>query len=140
MQAAHRIVRLQEACASILFEVLRFRFSGLTARFWLHPPRHQKSRPALINADREEIVGVTTNRGEEVRFDSPGGALRNGVISARVRGSDYMINIPDVNRLWVARVETSVARTVGLVVGIAAGTLVTVVAIALLTKQSCPFV
>ena len=105
MQAAHRIVRLQEACASILFEVLRFRFSGLTARFWLHPPRHQKSRPALINADREEIVGVTTNRGEEVRFDSPGGALRNGVISARVRGSDYMINIPDVNRLWVARAK-----------------------------------
>ena len=100
----------------------------------------KKVDPALINADREEIVGVTTNRGEEVRFDSPGGALRNGVISARVRGSDYMINIPDVNRLWVARVETSVARTVGLVVGIAAGTLVTVVAIALLTKQSCPFV
>ena len=100
----------------------------------------KKVDPALINADREEIVGVTTNRGEEVRFDSPGGALRNGVISARVRGSDYMINIPDVNRLWVARVETSVARTVGLVAGIAAGTLVTVVAIALLTKQSCPFV
>jgi len=88
----------------------------------------KKVDPALINADREEIVGVTTNRGEEVRFDSPGGALRNGVISARVRGSDYMISIPDVTRLWVARVETSVARTVGLVVGIAAGTLATVVA------------
>ena len=65
----------------------------------------KKVDPALINADREEIVGVTTNRGEEVRFDSPGGALRNGVISARVRGSDYMINIPDVNRLWVARAK-----------------------------------
>src|SRR5262249_9108611 len=46
----------------------------------------KKVDPAITNADREEIVGVTTNRAEDVRFDSPGGALRNGVISARVRG------------------------------------------------------
>jgi hypothetical protein len=100
----------------------------------------KKVDPAITNADREEIAGVTTNRGEDVRFDSPGGALRNGVISARVRGADYTINLADVNRLWVARVEKSVARTVGLVAGIAAGTLLATAAIIALTKQSCPFV
>jgi hypothetical protein len=100
----------------------------------------KKVDPAITNADREEIVGVTTNRGEDVRFDSPGGALRNGVISARVRGADYTINLADVNRLWTARVEKSVARTVGLVAGIAAGTLLATAAIIALTKQSCPFV
>jgi len=45
-----------------------------------------------------------------------------------------------VQRLWVERRETSVARTVGLTVAIAAAALITVVAIALSTKQSCPFV
>ena len=39
----------------------------------------KKVDPAITNADREEIVGVTTNRGEDVRFDPPGGALRDGV-------------------------------------------------------------
>src|SRR5215470_10413722 len=100
----------------------------------------KKVDPAITNADREEIVGVTTKRAEDVRFDSPGGALRNGVISARVRGADYTINLADVNRLWVARVKKSVARTVGLVAGIAAGTLLATAAIIALTKQSCPFV
>jgi hypothetical protein len=96
--------------------------------------------PNITNADREEIVGVTTKRGEDVRFDSPGGALRNGVVSARVRGNDYSINLTDVNRLWIARVETSTVRTIGLVAGLAAATLVTTVVIILATKQSCPFV
>jgi hypothetical protein len=96
--------------------------------------------PAIPNADREEIVGVTTQRGEDIKFDSPGGALRNGMISARVRGGDYTINLADVNRLWVARVETSVPRTIGLAAGIAAGSIVAVVAVVVLTKQSCPFV
>ena len=100
----------------------------------------KKLDPALTNADREEIVGVTTNRGEDVKFDSPGGAVRNGVVSARVRGADYTINLAEVNRLWVARVETSRARTIGLVAGLAVGTIVTIAAVVVLTKQSCPFV
>jgi hypothetical protein len=100
----------------------------------------KKVDPVSVSADREEIVGVTTKGGEDVRFDSPGGSLRNGVVSARVRGMDYSVNLADVNRLWVARVETSVARTVGLAAGIAVGTFVTIVAIIILTKQSCPFV
>src|SRR5690349_11293101 len=100
----------------------------------------KKVDPVITSADREEIVGVTTNRGEDVRFDPPGGALRDGVISARVRGSDYTINLTDVNRLWVTRVQKSVVRTVGLVAGIAAGALLVTAAIIAATKQSCPFV
>jgi hypothetical protein len=34
-----------------------------------------------------------------VRFDSPGGALRNSVIFAPVRGRDYSIDLTEVNRL-----------------------------------------
>ena len=100
----------------------------------------KKLDPNIPNAGREEIVGVTTKRGEDVRFDPPGGALRDGVVSARVRGNDYSVNLTDVDRLWVARVQTSVVRTIGLVAGLAAATVVATVAVVLLTKQSCPFV
>src|SRR5215467_14949778 len=78
----------------------------------------KKVDPNITNADREEIVGVTTKRGEDVRFDPPGGALRNGVVTARVRGNDYSIDLVDVNRLWIARVQVSAVRTIGLVAGL----------------------
>src|SRR6516165_4711747 len=91
----------------------------------------KKLDPNIPNAGREEIVGVTTKRGEDVRFDPPGGALRDGVVSARVRGNDYSVNLTDVDRLWVARVQTSVVRTIGLVAGLAAATVVTTAVIIL---------
>src|SRR5262249_13361879 len=45
-----------------------------------------------------------------------------------------------VQRYWLERKETSKARTIGLIAAVAVGAFATVVAIALATKQSCPFI
>jgi hypothetical protein len=90
--------------------------------------------------EREEIVGVTTKKGEDVSFDQPGGSLKEGVIYAQVNKSWYTVPLSDVQRLWVTREGISAARTIGLTAAIVVGTLVTIVAVALATKQSCPFV
>jgi hypothetical protein len=89
---------------------------------------------------QEHIVGITTKTGEEVGFDPPGANVNQTNIVGKVRQAPYSIAIADVQRLWVERRETSVARTVGLTVGIAAVALLTVFLVALATKQSCPFI
>jgi hypothetical protein len=94
----------------------------------------------VAQPQQEHIVGVTTKTGEEIGFDPPGGTVDQNKIAGKVRQAPYSIALADVQRLWVERRETSVARTVGLTVAIAAAALITVVAIALATKQSCPFV
>lgn len=94
----------------------------------------------VARPESERIRGVTTKKGEDVSFDLPGGALKDGVISASVKKAPYTIPIGDVQRLWVEYQGTSAARTIGLSVGIAALAFVTLILIVLLTKQSCPFV
>lgn len=126
----------------------------LTARFWAAAlivtvgwvslgcttRKIRKVDPAQVTAQFEEIVGVTTKRGEDVSFESPGGSVKDGNVVGRVRGSDYTIPVSDVQRLWVARVGTSVLRTIGLIAAVTAGTLIVTAAIVVATKQSCPFV
>jgi hypothetical protein len=89
---------------------------------------------------QEHIVGITTKKGEEVRFDPPGGMVSRDAIEAKVKTTPYTIAIQDVQRLWVERKGISAPRTIGLTVAIAAAALGTIAAIILLTKQSCPFV
>src|ERR1019366_9241343 len=45
-----------------------------------------------------------------------------------------------VQRLWVDKEQISTARTIGLVAGVAVGTIVVIAAVVAATKQSCPFV
>jgi hypothetical protein len=45
-----------------------------------------------------------------------------------------------VQRLWIDKEEISTGRTIGLVAGIAIGTIVVIVGVIAATKQSCPFV
>src|SRR5262245_21440430 len=89
---------------------------------------------------KERIVGVTTADGQDVRFDSSGATVRGNVIQASVNGAPYQITIDRVQRLWIERKETSKARTIGLIAGVTVGAFVATVAIALATKQSCPFI
>jgi len=100
----------------------------------------QRVDPAIVTPASEDIVGVTTIRAEEVAFDPPGGVVRDGVVRAQVKKQDYTIPLTEVQRLWVARTETSAIRTIGLVAGVAAGSLLVLAAIVAATKQSCPFV
>src|SRR5262245_23902995 len=90
--------------------------------------------------EKERIVGVTTADGKDVRFDPSGATLRGGAIQASVNGAPYQITLDQVQRFWVERKELSKARTIGLIAGVAAGTIIAGIALALATKQSCPFI
>src|SRR5215510_11337939 len=89
---------------------------------------------------KERIVGVTNTDGQDVRFDSIGARLSGNTLQASVNGAPYQIALDHVQRFWVERKELSKARTIGLIAGVTAGVLIASVAIALATKQSCPFI
>src|SRR5258706_2128860 len=57
--------------------------------------------------ERAHIVGVTTKKGEDVRFDQPGGTVDQGVIRAKVKGAPYSIAMQDAQRLWIEQIGTS---------------------------------
>jgi len=90
---------------------------------------------------KETVVEITTVKGEDVMFDKPGGAtISNGALHGFVKKAPYDIPMDQVQRIWLDTESISTARTIGLVAGVAVGTLVVIVAVAAATKQSCPFV
>ena len=90
--------------------------------------------------EKEKIVGVTTVKGEVVSFDPPGASIKDKTLYASVKSAAYQVPLDEVQRFWVERRELSKARTIGLVAGVAVGTLAIIVGVAAATKQSCPFV
>jgi len=90
--------------------------------------------------DKERIVGITTMKGEDVRFDDPGATIVSGTLHGWVKKVVYELPTDQVQRYWLDKEQVSTGRTIGLVAGIAVGTIVALAAIALATKQSCPFV
>ena len=88
----------------------------------------------------EQIAGVTTVEGKDVRFDPPGGVIINGAIQANVNQAPYSLSLSQVQRLWVERRGISTVRTIGLTVGIVVAALGTIAAVVAATKESCPFV
>ena len=90
--------------------------------------------------DKERIVGITTMKGEDVRFDSPGASIVSGTLHGWVNKATYSISMEQVQRLWIDKEEISTGRTIGLVAGIAVGTIVIIAGAIVATKQSCPFV
>jgi len=97
--------------------------------------------PSMVKQpEKEKIVGVTTADGQDIRFDPNGARLDGNTLQASVNGAPYQIALDHVQRFWVERKETSKARTIGLIAAVTAGVLVAGVAIALATKQSCPFI
>jgi len=91
-------------------------------------------------AANEEIVGVTTAEGKDVRFDPPGGVIISGAVQANVKKAPYSIPLSEVQRLWVERTGISTVRSIGLGIGIAVVAVGVLALIVALTKQSCPFV
>ena len=90
----------------------------------------------VAQPQQEHIVGVTTKNSEEVGFDPPGGRVNRDAIEAKVRSVPYSVAISDVQRLWVEQRGVSALRTIGLTVGIAAATLLTIALIAAITKYT----
>ena len=88
---------------------------------------------------KEWIVGVTMRDGREIPFDRrPRATVVADTIHAMVDGAPFAVAFSDVQRVWVARVDAvrTALGTVGVIVGVAA----VVAAIAIATKESCPFV
>jgi hypothetical protein len=79
------------------------------------------------------IVGIATNAGVEVNFDAPA-AIQGDKLLAQVRKKPYEIALTDIQRYWVETRTPSTARTVGLVVGVAAAVAVT----ALVARATAP--
>lgn len=104
--------------------------------------RHEVAPSRLRSQTYERILGVTTKRGELVRFDLVGSpaVLRNDSIFATVRRAAYIVALTDVDRVWIERRQVSAGRTIGAVVGVTAGVVVVVAIIILATKESCPFI
>jgi hypothetical protein len=119
--------------AAILSVVLSV--SGCSVRKVEKIPFASVSQP-----EKEVVVGITTIKGEDISFDSPGGSVKNGTVSALVKKSPYEIPVEQVQRLWVERKEPSKSRTIGLVAVVAVGTVAIIAGIVAATKQSCPFV
>jgi hypothetical protein len=90
--------------------------------------------------DKERIVGITTMKGETVNFDDPGATIVSGTLHGSVKKVAYEIPMDQVQRLWVDKEQISSGRTIGLVAGIAVGTIVVIAGVIAATKQSCPFV
>lgn len=88
---------------------------------------------------KEEIVGVTTLTGQVYEFRNGFPTrLQNDTIFGVVGDSTRKFAVQDVQRVWVLR--SSPGKTAVLTVGILLGASVAVVAIALATKNSCPFI
>lgn len=100
----------------------------------------QLPRASVAQPEKETIVGVTTLKGDDVSFDRPGATIQDKTLHALVKKAPYELPLDQVQRFWVERKELSQARTIGLVAAVAVGTIAVIVAVALITKQSCPFV
>lgn len=103
--------------------------------------RHEPEQviPPGTSGTKEQIVGVTMRDGTEVRFDSrPRADVRGDTVHAWVRVRPFAVAISDVQRVWIARVDP--ARTTLAIVSIVAGVAAVLFAIALASKESCPFV
>jgi hypothetical protein len=95
---------------------------------------------AVIQPGKDAIIGVTTLKGEDISFDPPGATIASGTLHGSVKKTTYDLPMDQVQRLWIQRDTISSGRTIGLVAGIAVGTIVIVAAVIAATKQSCPFV
>jgi hypothetical protein len=96
-------------------------------------------RPGESGQVRERIVGVTLTDGREVRFDAQTPAIvRGDSLHSHVARQVYGVPLAEVQRVWVESVDP--VRSTFAVIGITAGVLVAAVAVAIATKESCPFV
>lgn len=118
--------------------------SGCTSREVSIVETSQITLPLEVGAfTNERLVGVTTNNGDEIMFDPPGGTIAEGMARGTVNQQPYTIALADVQRLWIERRELNWIRTIGVVAGLLA--VVAVVASVnsaepTPSNDSCPFV
>lgn len=91
----------------------------------------------VVTNDR--IRGVTLNDGRVIQFDKkPPAEIARDTLRANVQGQLTMVPVSDIQRVWIESVSST--RTSFLVIGVTAAVLLGVMAIAIASKESCPFV
>lgn len=97
---------------------------------------------AVVSTDsksRERIVAVTLHSGALVQFNTARPSfVRNDTIHAFVGKTQYSVAMPDVQRVWITKKDA--ATTAFAVIGFVAFSAAVLLAIAIATKESCPFV
>jgi hypothetical protein len=88
----------------------------------------------------EKVIAAVTTDGRELVFDDPGAQVRRDTLTARVGGELLVLPISEIDRVEIERRQTNAVATVALVLGVVLGAMVVASAIALATKESCPFV
>ena len=127
-------------------------FTG--CKTWSQPEdlsRDQFLSATAFDPTENRILGVTTVDGldvdlsvdpelVELGLEVPHAVLRGDTIHGYVGAAPYRVAISDVERVRVTWHRTDSGRTALAVIGIAAGVFLIVGAIALATKESCPFI
>jgi len=125
----------KRSVAMLLLLAMTLHFTGCKVR-----TVQKLTPPEVPHPETERIVGITTAKGEDVRFDPPGASVKGDTLNATVNKAQFQLPLSQVQRFWVLRQEVSKARTIGLVAAVAVGTVVVIAAVVAATKQSCPFV
>ena len=108
-----------------------------------HQITQQEAR-TVIPADgttvrTDRIRGVTLNDGRQIQFDkNPQAYVLRDSLRANANGQPTAIAVSDVQRVWLESIDKG--RTTLLVIGTTVGAFALLLAIAIATKESCPFV
>jgi hypothetical protein len=108
-----------------------------------HQTTQQEPR-TVIPADgstprSEHIRGVTLNDGRQIQFDKqPAAQVVRDTLRANVQGQPTVIPVSDVQRVWIE--STNKTKTSLLVLGVTVAALAGLMAVAIASKESCPFV
>jgi len=123
--------------ASLCITLLAFNVVGC------HRITQQETR-TVIAADgsavkTDRIRGVTMNDGRQIQFDKdPKAQVLLDTLRANVQGQPTVIPVSDVQRVWLETIDKT--RTSFAVLGVTVGVLAIALAVAIATKESCPFV
>ena len=131
----HRVRRPTASLCMVLLLVVNlvdcYHVTKMNAETVLSPPNGAP--------DMDNIIGVTTKDGREIKFDQRAKvSLRDSTIVSTIDRQTVIIPVSQLQRVWIQ--TTDKARTTYAVIGITIGVLAVAAAIAIATKESCPFV
>ena len=121
---------LQRPIALILLPLFLLETTGCTSV-------HRVAAVDTAPPTEERLVGITTVAAQDIDFDG-NGEIRADTVYAKVHGKPIQVPVDSVQRWWIRRASPgkSVAAGIGVVLGIT----LLIGAIAVATKESCPFV
>ena len=108
-----------------MFHIARRPVAALTLFLVLAPTlagcRSVERVPFNSTSPMDQTVGITMRSGQKIAFDPKGASVRNDTLYGVSRKGQVMVPVPVDSIAEVWRSKVSAGRTVGLVLGMAAG-------------------